>query len=124
MGGAAIVASHIASLKSKCEFISVIGEDDQGKWLQNQLENNSVKVKLFIDKKRPTTFKKRYLVENQKLFRVSRLDDHIINRQITKNILNHIENISDSISGIIISDFVYGLITEDLISGIVKCAKK
>ncbi len=124
VGGAAIVASHIASLKSKCEFISVIGEDEQGKWLQNQLEKNSVKVKLFVDKKRPTTFKKRYLVENQKLFRVSRLDDHIINRQITKNILDHIEKISHSVNGIIISDFVYGLITEELIKGIVKCAKK
>ena len=34
LGGAAIVASHIASLGSNCHFISVIGDDEHGNWLK------------------------------------------------------------------------------------------
>ena len=72
IGGAAIVASHIASLQSDCHFISVIGDDEQGNWLKENLKKQSINSHLFIEKERPTTLKKRYMVENQKLFRVSR----------------------------------------------------
>tara|TARA_B100000886_G_scaffold336920_1_gene296617 strand:+ start:12023 stop:13522 length:1500 start_codon:yes stop_codon:yes gene_type:complete len=123
IGGAAIVASHITKLGSQCEFISLIGLDEPGKWLDKELEKNSVETNLYIDKNRPTTFKKRYLVENQKLFRVSRLDDHVINKEITKEILDYVEKASLNAQGIVISDFVYGLISDELINGIIKFAK-
>ena len=123
VGGAAIVASHITGLGSKCKFISVIGQDEPGRWLDQELNKNSVDSELFVDEKSPTTFKKRYMVENQKLFRVSRLDDHMIDKEITKNILKHIKKKASDIDGIIISDFVYGLITDELIEEIVKFAK-
>ncbi len=123
IGGAAIVASHITKLGSQCEFISLIGPDDQGKWIHKELEKNSVETNLYIDPNRPTTFKKRYLVENQKLFRVSRLDDHMVDKEITKKILDYLDKASLNANGIVISDFVYGLITEDLINGIIDFAK-
>ena len=124
IGGAAIVATHIASLGSESNYISIIGNDEEGRWLKNQLNKNNVTSKLFLDKNRKTTFKKRYVVENQKLFRVSRLDDHYISEKITTQIINYLNNFSTEIDGIIISDFVYGLITEELIRGVTNFAKK
>lgn len=123
LGGASIVASHIASLGSDCKFVSIIGDDEQGSWVKQSLLENSVESDLFIDKTRPTTFKKRYIVENQKLFRVSRLDDHLINKELTNKILNKIYSIADEVDGIIISDFAYGLITNRLLDGLVNFAK-
>ena len=35
-----------------------------------------------LDSSRPTTFKKRYMVENQKLFRVSKLNDDFLTADI------------------------------------------
>ena len=124
IGGAAIVATHIASLGSESNFISIIGNDEEGRWLKNELNNNNVSSKLFTDKNRKTTFKKRYVVENQKLFRVSRLDDHYISERITNQIIKYLNNFSKEINGIIISDFVYGLVTEELIKGVTNFAKK
>ncbi|CAE19677.1 putative ADP-heptose synthase [Prochlorococcus marinus subsp. pastoris str. CCMP1986] len=124
VGGAAIVASHITRLGSECEFISVIGSDEPGKWIHKELKKNSVKPNLFIDKNRPTTFKKRYIVENQKLFRVSRLEDHMIDKETTKKILDYVYKASLNANGIVISDFVYGIITGELLKGITKFANE
>ena len=59
-----------------------------------------------------------------KSFRVSRLDDHHINRNITKQIIKYLNNFSKEIDGIILSDFVYGLITEELIQEVISFIKK
>ena len=123
LGGAAIVASHVVSLGSNCKFISIIGDDEQGSWIKKSLISNNVESNLFIDKTRPTTFKKRYLVDNQKLFRVSRLDDHLVTKELTSRILDKVYSIADEINGIIISDFAYGLISNKLLDGLVQFAK-
>ena len=67
IGGAGIVASHIKALGANCHFISVVGKDDMSYIVKNELKNRNITHTLIKDKSRPTTFKKRYLVENQKL---------------------------------------------------------
>ena len=124
IGGAAIVASHIASLGSNCHFISVVGDDVQGKWLKKTLSDQSIESQLFIEKKRPTTLKKRYIVENQKLFRVSRLANHMIENKTVAKIINYVEKNAKLLDGIVISDFVYGVITPDLLLALRDIAKK
>ena len=51
------------------------------------------------DKTRPTIFKKRYVVENQKLFRVSRLEDHQINEEIENRVIGHLEKLASKVNG-------------------------
>ena len=58
------------------------------------------------------------MVNNQKIFRVSRLKDHSITSLLEKNILNEIIENSTDYQGILISDFVYGLITPNIIKTI------
>ena len=84
IGGGAIVSAHIKALGAKCQFISVVGDDKEAEYVRNSMRDLEVTAKLIVDKTRPTTFKKRYVVENQKLFRVSRLDDHFLNKSIEK----------------------------------------
>ena len=112
IGGAGIVASHIKALGADCHFISVVGKDDMSDTVKNELKNRNITHTLIRDKSRPTTFKKRYLVENQKLFRVSRLEEHNLDRNIEDRIINEIEKVACNANGIVISDFVYGVITE------------
>ena len=73
---------------------------------------------MIIDNTRPTTFKKRYVVENQKLFRVSRLEDHKINKKIEDKIIQKLEELAPNYHGIVVSDFVYGVITEKILAKI------
>ena len=67
IGGSAIVAAHIQSLGCKCDFVSVVGQDDEAEAVKSQLKEWDVSS-LIRDHSRPTTFKKRYVVGNQKMF--------------------------------------------------------
>ena len=64
-GGAAIVASHIRALGATCTLISVVGDDIESKFIADLLKSENINDQLIIDESRPTTFKKRYIVENQ-----------------------------------------------------------
>ena len=124
LGGAAIVASHIKNLGAQCKLISVIGNDKNGKFIKEKLYKEEIKDGLVIDASRPTTYKKRYLVENQKLFRVTRLEQSQIDKDIEDKIIIELEKSAKDASGIVISDFVYGVITDRIISKIHELAKK
>ena len=123
-GGAAIVASHIRSLGAKCKLISVIGDDNCGSFVRDKISEIDISDGLIQDKSRPTTFKKRYLVENQKLFRVTRLEQTEINKSIESQIIAELEFSAKEANGIVISDFVYGVITHKILLKIDELAKK
>ena len=123
-GGASIVASHIRHLGAECKLISVIGDDENGKYIRERITSKKIEDGLIIDKSRPTTFKKRYLVENQKLFRVTRLEQSQINQSVEEKIIRELEVAAKTANGIIISDFVYGVITSKILLKVHELAKK
>ena len=124
LGGASIIASHIKALGAEPTLISVIGNDENGSNAISKLKKIEIRNYLIKDKKRPTTFKKRYIVENQKLFRVSKLDDKNISSEIENKIINRINLCVKDCRGIIVSDFVYGVITPKILSHINKVSRK
>ena len=123
-GGAAIVASHIKNLGANCKLISVIGDDNYGQFLKKKINSEGIEDGLIFDTSRPTTFKKRYLVENQKLFRVSRLEQTEVNSAIENQLIKELEKSAEQSTGIVISDFVYGVITSKVLEKIHALAKK
>ncbi len=124
IGGASIVASHIKSLGAECEFLSVIGKDDAGQIIKSELSQKGIQCEFLEDDSRPTTFKKRYIVENQKLFRVSKLSDHFLNKSIEEKFIAKLENLAPNVDGIVISDFVYGVITPQIIMKVLELSKR
>ena len=115
IGGAGIVASHAASLGAQCTYMSVIGEDDNGEFARVALEKAGVRPVLFSDPARPTTFKIRYMVENQKLFRVSRLKEHSLASDIERQFIDILEKTAKDLDGIVVGDFVYGVVTPEIL---------
>lgn len=124
IGGAAVVASHVKALGGQCDYISVVGDDSQSNQVSEVLKDRGINASLFVDNTRPTTYKTRYMVENQKLFRVSRIKDHRISERIESEIIKKITKLAPKLDGIMISDFVYGVITPEVISSVVNLAKK
>ena len=124
IGGAALVAANVSALGARCDFVSVVGEDEHAKSLVTELEANNVEHHLVFDNSRPTTFKKRYMVENQKLFRVSKLEDDTLAPKIEEKIIRILEKLAPHSNGIIVSDFVYGLITEKILKKLSELAFK
>ena len=124
IGGAAVVAGHISALGAKCHYISVVGDDDEGKVTAKTLQDKEISFDLIVDNTRPTTFKKRYMVDSQKLFRVSRLEDKGVTGEVEDEIIKKVEAIINEVDGIVVSDFVYGVITNSLIIRLKKLAKE
>ena len=124
IGGAAVVAAHISALGAKCDFISVVGEDDTADIVRKELKLHGIGDGLSTDNTRPTTFKKRYIVENQKLFRVSRLEEHKLDSEIETQVINTLYKLAPKAHGIVVSDFVYGVITDRILEKVNELAKQ
>jgi rfaE bifunctional protein kinase chain/domain len=124
IGGGAIVSAHAKSLGSRSIYLSVIGDDASGEKVELELKSNKIDTILFKDSERPTTFKIRYIVENQKIFRVSRLEESYIPAEIEEKVIEKIKSLMCTIDAIIISDFVYGLITPKILEIVIDLAVK
>lgn len=115
VGGASIVAAHVAALGVQCTYLSVTGSDSRAEFVSSSLIDFGVDAQLLNDASRPTTFKIRYLVDNQKLFRVSRLKEHSVSTEIEDQLIQKITKMAPTLHGILVSDFVYGVITPRII---------
>ena len=51
------------------------------------------------------------MVENQKLFRVSRLEEHNLDAAVEDQVIAQLERLAPGANGIVVSDFVYGVVT-------------
>lgn len=123
VGGAAIVAMHLKSLGAECTYMSVVGADQPAEFIRSEFNKAGVCHDLIEDVGRPTTFKIRYVVENQKILRVSRLNQNSISSKLENVLLEKLDALADDFDGIVISDFVYGVITEKILNKICETAK-
>ncbi len=122
IGGAAVVAAHISALGAQCDFVSVVGSDSTADLVHQELATQGIGVGLVTDSSRPTTFKKRYVVENQKLFRVSRLEDHNLDTAIEDLVISKLRDFAPGAHGIVVSDFVYGVVTPRILEAVQQLA--
>ena len=123
-GGAAVVAMHVSALGAKCRFISVVGRDNNANLVSQELDRLKVEYTLIEDSSRPTTFKIRYLVENQKMFRVSRLKEHGLPKPVEEKVIKELKDSAPKVKAILISDFVYGVITPRILETITELSSK
>jgi len=124
VGGAGVVAAHVNALGAKCHFLSVVGDDEQSMLAESTLVDQGVETHFITDSSRPTTYKTRYMVENQKLFRVSRLKDHKLSKKNEDLVIDKIMQLAPNLDGILISDFIYGVITDRVLETIQNLADK
>lgn len=124
IGGAAIVASHAATLGAKVKFISVVGQDDNKVYVEDGLKKLGIDVFLYEDSTRPTTLKQRFRAKDKTLLRVNHLKQHGISKDIQKNILTQIKEHIQDIDLIVFSDFSYGVLPNALIENITQLGLK
>ena len=70
LGGAGIVAAHLASLGGSVRMITVTGRDGNSNQVSRFLDQYNVQHKIITDDSRPTIIKQRYRAGNKTLLRV------------------------------------------------------
>jgi rfaE bifunctional protein kinase chain/domain len=119
LGGAGIVAAHLASLGAHVDFVSVVGDDESARFARHQLETLGVAAHLIVDSSRPTTKKTRYRCDGKSLLRVSKLSQEPVSRQIATEIQVKVRSIG-RIELVLFSDFNYGVLSESVLTGVHK----
>jgi len=124
-GGAANVATNINSLGGKAYLAGVVGMDDRGRILTDELSNKGVDVGgIAIDEERPTTLKTRVIAHKQQVVRIDKEKMHSLNKNSIDQIIDYVRRIIDDIDAIIIEDYGKGVVTPHLLQEVLKLAKK
>ena len=107
VGGAGIVAKHIAAAGGQVKFSTVLGDDNWRKYVETDIKKNNIILNTIIDTSRPTTNKNVITNGAYKLLKL----DYIDNRAVNDNILDKLIDDVSKFSGdaIIFSDFRHGI---------------
>ena len=124
IGGAGIVAAHAQGLGASVDFYSVVGDDDNAQYVEQQLNDFGVKPTLVKDSSRPTTTKTRYRANGKSLLRVNNFRQHDIHLSIRQQLLDVISPKLKSYDLIIFSDFNYGFLCNGFLESLINNAKK
>ncbi|HSL89239.1 MAG TPA: D-glycero-beta-D-manno-heptose-7-phosphate kinase [Ignavibacteriaceae bacterium] len=124
-GGAANCALNILSLGGIPEPIGVIGYDSFGTIFTSLLSELHISSKgILVDENRPTTAKTRVIADKQHVVRIDKESKQNLNSDLSLQIFNHLEEIIDSLDGIILQDYNKGVLNESLTQQIISLAQK
>lgn len=118
VGGAAVVAAHAASLGAHVAFLSVVGDDDEGRYVKSELQRIGVDARLIVDDTRPTTLKQRFRAHDKTLLRVSRLSQRSVDLSIQSRLVDAARDLLGDADLLIFSDFNYGVLPQSVVDSV------
>ena len=107
VGGAGIVAKHLAAAGGNVKFITMLGDDELGRFATKDLSDAGVDVVPVIDETRPTTDKNAILVDQYRLLKVDTLDNRPIELAIREEFVSHLNSSRSDVT--VFSDFRHGI---------------
>ena len=113
LGGAANVANNLRELGGAVDLIGVIGNDDSGAQLKNELAATGIhSTGLITDLGRRTTTKMRVVTtRNQQVSRIDFESDHEVGAAIEAAIASQVEMRARSSQVVLVSDYQKGVVT-------------
>ena len=125
LGGAANVANNLRELGAAVDLIGVIGHDDSGLQLKNELAAKGIhSTGLITDIERRTTTKMRVVTNrNQQVSRIDFESDHEVGPSIEEAIASQIDMRARPAQVILVSDYQKGVITRRSMAHLVAFAQ-
>jgi len=124
LGGAANVANNIHTLGGKVLLCGVVGNDEMGRKIREELIEKGIEHKIFTQEGRQTTVKTRIFANQQQVVRIDRETVDHPKASILGDLLNFVLGEIEDFDGIVISDYGKGLLTGKLIRGIIRRARQ
>lgn len=122
VGGAGIIASHLARLGCRVELVSVMGGDEGARWIKDRLKDEGITLTAVEDATRPTVRKSRYVVEEQKVMKVDDYRRHPLDSAIRDKVIAAGMNALDGADGALFADFGYGVLPDPVIDALATAA--
>ncbi|MFC1508169.1 D-glycero-beta-D-manno-heptose-7-phosphate kinase [Candidatus Omnitrophota bacterium] len=124
-GGAANVANNIHALGAKVYLAGVIGMDERGKILTEELRKKGMDVEgIVIDGERPTTLKTRVIAHHQQVVRIDKEKMDGLAAGLISQLIDYVKEIISDIDAIIIEDYGKGVVTPRLLEEVLRLARR
>ncbi len=124
-GGASNAAVNVVDLGGNVDFISVTGDDQEGRDLRNALDERGVNPKsIVVDSTRRTLTKQRVMCGNHMLVRFDQGDTNAINKEAEAKVIDRVKKYFPQCDAVIISDYGYGVLTSRVIEVLKKLQQK
>ncbi len=120
LGGAANLANNLVALGAKVRVLGVVGNDEPGKWLQDELEKKGVDISGTVVNSRPTSLKTRFILNHRQYLRIDKESRTDVESHVTKQFLYSLDDLLEDADGVVFSDYDKGVITPELISNVVE----
>ena len=119
-GGAANTALNIASLGAEICFLTVLGDDENGRKIREILQQYKVDTSpVVIDKNRVTIAKKRIVASSSIILRMDEGSAFHIEKDTAKIFEDNFFAAARSADAVVISDYGFGTVTNDFINMLV-----
>ena len=124
-GGAANVANNIHALGGEVYLAGVIGMDERGKTLTEELRKKGIEVEgVIVDGERPTTLKTRVIAHHQQVVRIDKEKMDCLSSDAIGQIIDYVKKIIKGIDAIIIEDYGKGVVTPRLLQEVLRLARR
>jgi rfaE bifunctional protein kinase chain/domain len=118
VGGAAVVAKHVAAAGGEVTFSTVLGNDAYTGFVIAELKKAGIKVHAVVDKSRPTVNKNSIVVGSYRLLKVDTLDNRSISDAILAEIVQAVRTLPAE--AVVLSDFRHGIFNRRTIPDLVQ----
>jgi D-beta-D-heptose 7-phosphate kinase/D-beta-D-heptose 1-phosphate adenosyltransferase len=124
LGGAANVANNVAVLGGRASLVGLIGADEPGERLREQLTAADIDVAgLVTDPARPTTEKVRVVTErNQQVARIDYEHDADCSGDVERALVDRVARARGNARAILVSDYLKGAVTRSVIETLLHSA--
>lgn len=121
LGGAANVYNNILALGGKADLCGIVGSDEGGRRLLQQLgTRRGGRGGVIIDPDRPTTRKTRVIAHNQQMVRFDVERRTEIKAGLHRRIIRYVESRLREVSCVVVSDYAKGVVTAPLMMELVR----
>jgi len=125
LGGAANVAYNLAVLKARPLLVGVVGRDEAGDRLVEELHRQEISSEGIVrDKGRSTTIKTRIIAHNQQVCRTDREDKTPLSQGTVDQMRSAYQPLLEQAKGIILSDYAKGACSEALVVDLIQEARR
>lgn len=125
LGGAGNVARNLAALDASVSFVSVVGDDEEGRSLGEIFDELSgVTAELVADPGRPTTVKTRYISMGQQMLRADRETVEEIATETADVVVAAVAQHLPQADILVLSDYGKGTLTPYVCEVVIRAAKE
>ena len=124
LGGAGNVVNNLVALGAKVTVASVLGDDDDGRLLRQQLDRLGVDTAgIVLATGRTTSRKTRVLASNQQIVRIDRETRAEISAEQERQLSGYVRAALPSCQAVLVSDYLKGVLPERLLQEVIAVAR-